>query len=294
MADALFRIRLGDRSFRWAAGSIDRGPERLISSAVTLESLLASGPEGFWEGVQRCSEESVKIPFRIVAPVGAQDVWAAGVTYARSRDARKLEAPVHGQVYDAVFAATRPELFFKSRGSHVRGQGAPIAIRSDSSWNVPEPEVALLATPDRKVAALSIGNDVSSRSIEGANPLYLPQAKVYDGSCALGPCLVPMVDEHRDVALTVRRGGEPVFHMSRSTSAMVRSFTDLVNWLYRAKSFPDGVFLFTGTGIIPPPEFSLVEEDIVEIEIEGMGKLENAVEVLECGVQPADERTHEP
>lgn len=290
MTEALFRVRLGDDSLRWATGTVEGGPDRLISSAVTLESLLASDPEEFWEGVRRSSEEPLESDVRLVAPVETQEVWAAGVTYAPSRDARKLEAPVHGQVYEAVFAATRPELFFKAFAPNVRGPGDAIAVRSDSSWNVPEPEVALLATADGGIASASIGNDVSSRSIEGANPLYLPQAKVYDGSCALGPCLVPMPERHLDIALTIRRGGGSIFEASTSTSSMVRPFAELIEWLYRARRFPAGAFLLTGTGIIPPPEFSLTERDTVAIEVEGIGRLENAVNVLDCGEQPTEER----
>jgi 2-dehydro-3-deoxy-D-arabinonate dehydratase len=218
-----------------------------------------------------------------------QDVWAAGVTYAPSRDARQAES-AYSAIYQAVYDAVRPELFYKARGSRVRGPGEPVLIRSDSTWDVPEPEIALVLSSACEVAALTIGNDMSSRSIEGANPLYLPQAKVYDGSCALGPCLVPVPDR-RDMAiqLVIERSGEVAFRGTAPASWMLRTFEDLARWLGRALSLPAGAVLLTGTPLVPPPDFTLAEGDQVSITIEGLGTLANPVRRLDCGDPPADE-----
>jgi 2-dehydro-3-deoxy-D-arabinonate dehydratase len=214
------------------------------------------------------------------APIDRQEVWAAGVTYLRSRDAR-MEESSQRDVYDRVYDADRPELFLKATPNRVSGPGEPIAIRGDSGWDVPEPELVILLNAYGELVGYTIGNDVSSRSIEGENPLYLPQAKVYSRCAALGPILVT-VDELPDVSnleiqLTIRRGGTDLFQESTATSQLHRSLTDLIEYLRRDNEFPDGVFLMTGTGIVPPSEFTLHDGDEVTIRIEGIGSLVNPV-----------------
>jgi 2-dehydro-3-deoxy-D-arabinonate dehydratase len=252
--------------------------------------LLAGDAGGFWVDVEASPATALDVPVEILAPIETQEVWAAGVTYAPSRDARKVESPRHGSVYDAVFGAERPELFYKGFGARVRGPGEPIAIRSDSTWNVPEPELVIVLSSDCSIVALTIGNDVSSRSIEGANPLYLPQAKVYDGSCAIGPCLVRAPDVvELEIGLEIKRSGDTIFEATTNTREIVRSLGELAAWLGRGLSFPVGAFLLTGTGIIPPVELSLRHGDEVAITIEGIGTLTNTARLLQCGDPPSDE-----
>ena len=217
---------------------------------------------------------------RLMAPIDRQEVWAAGVTYLRSRDAR-MEESSQRDVYDRVYDADRPELFLKATPNRVSGPGEAIAIRGDSGWDVPEPELAILLNVHGELVGYTIGNDVSSRSIEGENPLYLPQAKVYSRCAALGPTVVT-VDELPDVSnleiqLTIRRGGTELFHDTTSTSRLHRSLSDLITYLMRDNEFPSGVFLMTGTGIVPPSEFTLQDGDEVAIRIEGIGSLVNPV-----------------
>jgi 2-dehydro-3-deoxy-D-arabinonate dehydratase len=214
------------------------------------------------------------------APIDRQEVWAAGVTYLRSRDAR-MEESSQRDVYDRVYDADRPELFLKATPNRVSGPGEPIAIRGDSGWDVPEPELVILLNAHGELVGFTIGNDVSSRSIEGENPLYLPQAKLYSRCAALGPVLVT-VDELPDVSnleiqLTIRRDGTALFQDRTATSQLHRSLTDLTEYLLRDNEFPAGVFLMTGTGIVPPSEFTLEHGDEVTIRIEGIGSLVNPV-----------------
>jgi 2-dehydro-3-deoxy-D-arabinonate dehydratase len=217
--------------------------------------------------------EEVGEEARLLTPVEAgQEVWASGVTYLRSREAREAESQVK-DVYEMVYEAERPELFFKAAGSRVRGHGETIRVRGDSVWDVPEPELTLLVTADGDVVGWSVGNDVSSRSIEGENPLYLPQAKVYDGSCAVGPGVrIAGVEEMGElgIALAIWREGERVFGGETGVAAMRRGLAELAGWLVKELSFPGGVYLMTGTGIVPPESFSLREGDEVEIVIGGM------------------------
>ena len=274
-------------------GHAEFGPEQMLPADLGLDELLAGEADGFWETVHSASSSSVPDTAKVVAPIDSQDVWAAGVTYAPSRDARMSESPQHASVYDSVFGAMRPELFYKSSGERVRGPDEEIAVRSDSTWNVPEPELALVLAADCNIVAVTIGNDVSSRSIEGANPLYLPQAKIYEGSCALGPCLVREPGHlEMGIELQINRSNMMIFREVTNTSAVFRPFRELAHWLGRALTFPVGAFLLTGTGIIPPPEFSLCANDLVVITIEGIGQLANPVQVLECGDPPADEAIH--
>lgn len=218
----------------------------------------------------------------LLAPIDGQEVWAAGVTYERSRDARREESAGGGDFYDRVYDAERPELFFKAVPRLVAGPGAPVRVRRDSSWNVPEPELALVVSAAGRIVGYTAGNDVSSRSIEGDNPLYLPQAKIYDGCCALGPAIALADEPGLDlralpIQLAIRRAGEAVFAGETSTAKMRRRPEELVAYLTRELSFPAGVVLMTGTGIVPPDAFTLEPGDIVEITIRGVGTLANPV-----------------
>ena len=221
-------------------------------------------------------------PGTVLAPVVSQEVWAAGVTYYRSRNARIDESKDAGggSFYDRVYAAERPELFFKATGRRVVGPGSAVRIRSDAKWSVPEPELTLLMNPAGEIVGYTIGNDMSSRDIEGENPLYLPQAKVYDGSCALGPCVL-LATEPLDKATTVRleiaRQGKTVFTGSTTLAELKRDPKELARFLFRDNSFPQGVFLMTGTGIVPGNDFTLAHGDAIRISIAGIGTLENHV-----------------
>ncbi len=218
----------------------------------------------------------------LLAPIGRQEVWAAGVTYLRSRDARMEESQDAGggSFYDRVYDAERPEIFFKATPERVADPLGTVRIRKDSQWNVPEPELTLFMTSSGKIVAYTCGNDMSSRDIEGENPLYLPQAKSYDGSAALGPCLyVPgtPIDPHTHIRLEIHRNRESVYDNKISISQMKRQHTELVSFLFRECSFAYGCFLMTGTGIVPPDDFTLQRGDEVRITIDGIGTLVNTV-----------------
>lgn len=216
----------------------------------------------------------------ILPPIVGQEVWAAGVTYFRSRSARIEESEGAGDFYDRVYAAKRPELFFKAAGGRVVGHGGKVRIRSDARWSVPEPELTLAINPAGKILGYTIGNDMSSRDIEGENPLYLPQAKVYDGSCALGPCILlssEALSKSTTIALEITRSGVTEYSGTTSLRELHRDPQELVDYLYRENSFPDGAFLMTGTGIVPGDEFTLASGDSIRISIEGIGVLENVV-----------------
>lgn len=219
----------------------------------------------------------------ILAPIGTQEVWAAGVTYYRSRTARMEESEKSGgsTFYDKVYEADRPELFFKSVAWRVAGDHANVRIRQDSSWDVPEPELTLFATRSGKLVGYTIGNDMSSRSIEGENPLYLPQAKMYSGSTALGPCLYvpehPLSSETK-IEIAIVRNGEEVFSGDITLDQMKRAHDELLGYLFREMTFPVGVYLMTGTGIVPGADFTLEAGDKIHITIEPIGILTNVVE----------------
>jgi 2-dehydro-3-deoxy-D-arabinonate dehydratase len=217
----------------------------------------------------------------LLPPIDEQEVWAAGVTYKRSQAARMEESAESASCYDRVYSSPRPELFFKANPHRVVGPRAPVRIRRDSQWNVPEPELALVLNSHLHLVGYTIGNDMSSREIEGENPLYLPQAKVYDGCCALGPCIALPAgmppSSQISIELQVLRNGETVFGGTTSVSQMARTFDDLINWLGRDNSFPTGVFLLTGTGIVPDSSFTLQRQDSIEITINGIGTLVNTV-----------------
>jgi 2-dehydro-3-deoxy-D-arabinonate dehydratase len=229
--------------------------DALINQQDLYENLLyyVNGQESF-------EEESWLTTQKIQAPIVSQEIWAAGVTYLRSKVARMEESKVSGgaDFYAKVYDAERPELFFKSTAQRCSGPGEPVFIRSDSHWNVPEPELTLFANRDGKIVGYTIGNDMSSRDIEGENPLYLPQAKCYERSAAIGPCL----------------SGEI------SINQMKRKHDELIGYLFRAMRFPQGVYLMTGTCLVPPNEFTLQEGDLVIMQIDGIGRLENTVENL--------------
>jgi 2-dehydro-3-deoxy-D-arabinonate dehydratase len=218
---------------------------------------------------------------KLCAPVERQEVWAAGVTYLRSKTARMEESDFSASAYDRVYAAERPELFFKSLPEKVVATGEAVGIRRDARWSVPEPELALVLNSRGRIVGHTIGNDMSSRDIEGENVLYLPQAKIYDRSCALGPWLTLGTPEAaaREWAIGVRieRGGQEVFAGKTSVSQIKRRFDELAGFLFRSQSFPHGAILLTGTGIVPPDAFTLQQADLVEIEISGIGRLRNSV-----------------
>ncbi len=238
-------------------------------SAAVLEHLDPNSPQLPLKGMT------------LLPPVDQQEVWAAGVTYKRSQEARERESVGAAQFYDKVYSAPRPELFFKAPAYRVVGTGERVHIRRDSRWNVPEPELALVISPLLHLVGFTIGNDMSSRDIEGENPLYLPQAKFYDRSCALGPWITladamppaPKIG----IELLIERAGKKVFAGSTSIEQMARPFQELIDWLGEETSFPHGAILLTGTGIIPPDDFTLAVGDAVHIDISGIGRLSNVV-----------------
>ena len=258
------------RSLRLADLTIDA----LLQNAAPLALLQ--------EHAARAKETDATTPQVLLPPIGSQDVWAAGVTYFRSRDARMDEARDSGGAtfYDRVYEAERPELFFKSTPSRVVGPGGAVRIRKDAAWSVPEPELVLVINAAGRVVGYTVGNDMSSRDIEGENPLYLPQAKVYDGSCALGPGLLftdTPLPPTTTIRLMIRRGGAAVFEGETTTGQIKRGIDELAGWLYRETTFPAGAYLFTGTGIVPPDAFTLAAGDEIAIGIDGIGTLTNTV-----------------
>jgi 2-dehydro-3-deoxy-D-arabinonate dehydratase len=246
-----------------------------VSSMAELLRLRSSELRALLEGDLAPAE-----PGTAAAPIdGRTEVWASGVTYLRSRTARMGES-ADPDIYDRVYAAERPELFFKSAAWRVVTDGEPVAIREDSGWDVPEPELAVVANRYGEIVGYGVCNDLSSRSLEGENPLYLPQAKVFAGACALGPVIRPAweVDATAlEIRLRIERDGAAVVDESVSTGSIARPLTDLVDYLFRAENFPDGAWLSTGTGIVPPDEFTLRVGDRVTIEVQDVGSLSNPV-----------------
>jgi 2-dehydro-3-deoxy-D-arabinonate dehydratase len=233
------------------------------------------------------ARSTVRFPLADVAllpPVERQEVWAAGVTYLRSKTARMEESDFSATAYDRVYDAERPEIFFKALGEKAVGPDAAVGIRGDATWNVPEPELALVMNAHGHLVGCTIGNDMSSRDIEGENLLYLPQAKVYDRSCALGPWIVLGADESAirrwSISVAIERGGTTVFSGSTGVDRIRRSFDDLIGHLWRSQSFPHGVVLLTGTGVVPDESFTLAAGDRVLIDIDGIGRMENPVVVV--------------
>ncbi len=240
----------------------EENPARWLSAQLTRATALPGAPA-------------------FLAPIESQEVWAAGVTYLRSCQARAEESKEAGggTFYDRVYDAERPELFFKATPQRVVGSGGVVRLRSDSRWNVPEPEVALAINSSGRIFGYTIGNDMSSRDIEGENPLYLPQAKVYAACCGLGPGVVVREALPREtvIAMEIERGGKIVFAGGTSLQQMKRGFEELAEFLFRDNTFPDGCFLLTGTGVVPPNDFTLQTGDTIRIRVDGLGMLVNAV-----------------
>ena len=230
----------------------------------------------------QAGEPSIRPEGHLLPPLASQEIWAAGVTYFRSRDARMEESESSGgdRFYDMVYEAERPELFFKATPTRCRGHLDKVCIRSDSSWDVPEPELTLAISSSGNVFGYTIGNDMSSRSIEGENPLYLPQAKLYKGSCAIGPCLVvgSLPGAQAKITIEIQRGDELAFSGETEVAQIKRSFEELAQFLFRDNEFPHGALLMTGTGVVPDSGFTLAPGDVIKIGIDGAGELENQVE----------------
>jgi 2-dehydro-3-deoxy-D-arabinonate dehydratase len=256
----------------------------LLKSGKTLSDVLhAASPAQAAEDLIDRQATTVDLPrAKMLAPVDRQEIWAAGVTYKRSEEARMRESVGAAQFYNMVYTADRPELFFKATPERVVGHGDLVRVRRDSRWSVPEPELTLVISPSLRVVGYTVGNDMSARDIEGENPLYLPQAKVYTRSCAVGPVITLAPDlpplEKVTVQLTIERGSQVAFTGATTLDRMKRTFDDLVGWLGRDNSFPHGVLLMTGTGVVPPDSFSLAAGDRVHIDITGIGRLTNDVE----------------
>lgn len=268
-------------SYQQKAFLLEEEWDGLINQSNLSENLLK-----FISGKESLRDATFKefVATSLLPPIGSQEVWAAGVTYLRSRDARMEEAKDGGggDFYQKVYEAERPELFFKALPHRVVGHQQDVYIRKDSSWNVPEPELTLYINSKGEIEAYTIGNDMSSRSIEGENPLYLPQAKVYDRSAGLGPCLYitdQPISKETNIVLVIKRNEEKVFEGSVQLKKMKRSLHELAEYLFRESSFPVGCFLMTGTGIVPPDHFTLQEQDEVSITIDNIGTLTNKVAV---------------
>jgi 2-dehydro-3-deoxy-D-arabinonate dehydratase len=280
---ALWRV-LADGRPRLARGPADEGPAELLDAGATVDGVLGGDP-GALERLLDGPGEPAPEGLAVLAPVGGQPVWAAGVTFLRSRDAR-LEESRGLDAYDKVYEAERPELFLKALPGTARGPGQPIGVRADSEWDVPEPELAVVADRRGEIVAYTIGDDVSSRSIEGENPLYLPQAKLYAGSCAVGPCLVPVGEAPdpaaMEITLTIERDTDELFADACAVADMKRSLAELVDWLWRGQDLPLGAVLLTGTSIVPPPELTLRPGDRVTVAVTGLGRLANPVELVDA------------
>jgi 2-dehydro-3-deoxy-D-arabinonate dehydratase len=270
--------RTGDGNFIEHEGGSYRVPEHGWDALIAHDDL-----HGYLVSVAAASNRVADFAgAQTLAPIGSQEVWAAGVTYYRSRDARMAESKDAGggDFYDRVYSAERPELFFKATASRVAAPGEAVRIRSDAKWSVPEPELTLVIDPRGKIIGYTIGNDMSSRDIEGENPLYLPQAKVYDRSCALGPCVLISSDPppaSTAIRLEIERAGKSEFSGATTLVQLRRKPAVLVDYLFRDNVFRTGAYLMTGTGIVPPDSFTLAAGDRVRITIDSIGTLENTV-----------------
>jgi len=264
---------------------VDNAVSTLDVASVGLSTLqeLLSHPE--LEGLAKslpCIGESHGVDsVAWLPPIDQQEVWAAGVTYKRSQTARMEESEAAASCYDRVYTAARPEIFFKATPHRCSGQGGAVRIRKDATWNVPEPELALVISRSGKIVGYTIGNDMSSRDIEGDNPLYLPQAKLYNQCCGLGPWVVlaSSMPQRSSIGihLSIHRSGKEVFAGKTSVAEMARKLEDLVDWLLKDNDMPNGAFLLTGTGVVPDSNFTLAADDIVHITIDGIGTLTNIV-----------------
>jgi len=280
-------VRVGVENGSWLRPLA--APNRSSSQALKIDWLLPDDPEApraaalndWLRGAMTDPVERAAVT--LAPPVGRQEIWAAGVTYRRSEEAREAESN-NSNVYRRVYEATRPEIFFKSQGHEVVGLGQPVGIRYDATWSVPEPELAVVLNAHMEVVGFTIGNDMSSRDIEGENPTDLPRANVYEGACALGPriWLQPGATVWPDVTIQmeISRSGETIFNEQTTTASLHRPLSELIEYLGRCKRFPCGVMLFTGTGIVPPDDFTLAEGDTVRIRIDPIGELVNTVRVV--------------
>ncbi len=282
-APASRRAAPGLRLFRTADGPVVEDDGRRVRLVDLSWDALVNRDHLYEHLVAALSEVAdARGEFQPLAPIGSQEVWAAGVTYLRSRTARMEEArdAGGGDFYDRVYAAERPELFFKATPRRVVGPGDAVRVRQDSRWSVPEPELALVVNARGTIVGYTIGNDMSARDIEGENPLYLPQAKIYTESCSLGPCILvspePLPPD-TPIELTVAREGVEAFRGQTALSQMRRTPEELVSFLFRENSFPDGCILLTGTGVVPPDDFTLRSKDVIRITIPPIGTLENRV-----------------
>jgi 2-dehydro-3-deoxy-D-arabinonate dehydratase len=261
----------------WLRGSVGRvaaAIDDIVASARQAQNAL---PASLFDAPPRPDQP------HWLAPVEEQDVWAAGVTYERSREARQEEAIDGGDIYARVYTAQRPELLFKAHGWRVIGPFGDVGIRADATWSVPEPELAVVLNPALEAVGFAVGNDMCSRDIEGANPLYLPQAKIYKASCALGPGIVlrPATEwPATTIRLTIERGGAVAFAGEIESSRLRRTLAVLIEYLGRSAEHPEGVVLLTGTGIVPPSNFTLEAGDVVTITMDGIGTLRNTVKVV--------------
>jgi 2-dehydro-3-deoxy-D-arabinonate dehydratase len=270
--------------FRTRAGTVVEDSGRAWALPLAWDEIFrAADPAALLrEATSRAAREGRAANLEaLLAPLDSQEVWAAGVTYFRSRDARMEESKdaAGGDFYARVYEADRPELFFKSTAHRAVGHGGAVRLRADARWNVPEPELTLAVNATGKIFGVTVGNDMSSRDIEGENPLYLPQAKVYDGSCALGPGIAigDVPGAEAAIRLEIERGGRVAFAGETTLAQLKRKPAELVSWLFRDASYPNGVFLMTGTGIVPPNDFTLAAGDEIRIEIAGVGLLVNTV-----------------
>jgi len=260
----------------------EEGDFFLLDADLAQWDELIAGSEMKARARAACAEKPLLAPEELLPPVSGQEVWAAGVTYFRSRSARMDESKQVGgdSFYDRVYSAARPELFFKATGRRVVGPGAKVRIRSDAHWSVPEPELVLVINAGGEIVGYTVGNDMSSRDIEGENPLYLPQAKVYDGSCSVGPCILiaeEPIGQSTGITIEIRREDMVAFAGYTTLKELKRDPKELVEYLYRDNSFPQGALLFTGTGIVPGNDFTLASGDLIRITIDGIGTLENTV-----------------
>ena len=281
-----FRLRGADTPPRVGAVVDDTVIDLSAAGVASLAAILdaADPTAAVREALAKGGPQHLLADVVFLPPVERQEVWAAGVTYLRSKTARMEESDFSATAYDRVYEAPRPEIFFKSVADKVVGLGDNVGIRGDAKWNVPEPELALVMNSRGDIVGCTIGNDMSSRDIEGENLLYLPQAKVYDRSCGLGPWIVLGCDEREargwTVSITIHRGGREVFAGTTRIDQIKRSFTELAEYLWRSQSFPNGVVLLTGTGVVPDESFTLAAADRITITIDGIGTLENPVTVV--------------
>ena len=265
-----------------AARSADRIADLTAGGVESLAALLeAADPAGVVTALESTVPTIPLDEVLLLPPVERQEVWAAGVTYLRSKTARMEESDFSASAYDRVYDADRPEIFFKSLAEKVVGTGDAVGIRADAGWNVPEPELALVMNSRGAIVGCAIGNDMSSRDIEGENLLYLPQAKTYDRSCALGPWVALETDEATirswTIGIEIVRGGSTVFAGETRIDQIKRGLADLAGWLWRSQRFPHGAILLTGTGVVPDESFTLRAGDVVRIAVDGIGILENPV-----------------